>query len=456
MDRMLIVSADGHAGAPPETYREYLEERFHDDLELLIEDNRAWNDKAISQSRFGAETLDLIDRGDAIRGGGELGAYQLDRRLAEMDREGVAADVLIPGHQVSMMPFFGIHNRPASPELRQAGVRAYNRQLADDLAASDGRLYGISDPGPCVDMVETVAELHWIADHGFVGVAPPGQIDDPALPPLTSPAFEPFWAACAETGLVLNLHAGWGIGQVGGEVRKNAMADGEMSPEEMLERQMTADIRIDQFPRDSPIRTALTKPRRALWQLMLSGAFDRHPELRIVFTEVRADWVPATLAILDARFSDDRAGLTRKPSEYWEQHCYAAPSSPRPYELALRHEIGVDRLMFGMDYPHPEGTWPNTREWLRLVLGGVPEHEVRRFVGLNAVECYRLDGAKLERVAERIGITADEILGEGAAVDPALVRQFHARSGYSRPAEVVDSSFYADMIDEDTATLTTA
>jgi hypothetical protein len=234
-------------------------------------------------------------------------------------------------------------------------------------------------------------------------------------------------------------------------VRRNAMAE-DVSPEEMLARQMTADIRIDQFPKDSPIRLALTRPRRALWQLMLSGAFDRHPALRIVFTEVRADWVPATLEILDARFENDRNGLTKRPSEYWAQHCYAAPSSPRPYELALRYEIGVERLMFGMDYPHPEGTWPNTREWLRLALAGVPEQEVRRFVGLNAVECYGLDAAVLAPVAHRIGLTPQEVMA-GPEVDPALVAQFHARAGYSRPAEHIDASFYADMIDEDAAAL---
>jgi predicted TIM-barrel fold metal-dependent hydrolase len=455
MSRFLVVSADGHAGGPPELYLDYIEERYKPELEALIPDDTQWRDTAISQRRFSDETLALIDRGEAIKGGGEFGAWELDRRLVELDREGVAAEILIAGHQVSLLPFFGVINKPASAELRAAGVRAYHRHLADGMADSDGRLHGIADPGTCLDMDDTVAELRWVADHGFVGVAPPGQIDDPALPPLTSDYFEPFWSACVDSGLVLNIHAGWGFPQFGG-MNMNQMATGDTRPEDLLEMQMTADVRIDQFPKDSPIRLGLTKPRRALWMLMMAGVFDRHPDLKLVFTEVRADWVAATLSVLDKHFADGHGSLKMKPSDYWAQHCYAAPSSPRTYELADRHAIGVDRFMFGMDYPHPEGTWPNTREWLRNTLTGVSEDEARRFLGLNAVECYGLDEAKLSAIADKIGLLPAEVLGVTEPVNPDLVRNFHSRSGYSRPAEQVDEAFYVEMISEDEAVLAAA
>jgi predicted TIM-barrel fold metal-dependent hydrolase len=326
--------------------------------------------------------------------------------------------------------------------------------LAEGMQEAAGRIYGIADPGPCLDLDETVAELRWCADNGFVGVAPPGQIFDPELPPLTDSYHEPFWDACEELGLVLNIHAGWGFSQVGGSEAMIAFMSGEnRAPEDLLEMQMTADIRIDQFPKDSPIRQGLTRPRRALWQLMMAGVFDRHPGLKLVFTEVRADWVPATLDVLEKRFAEDRGTLTKSPREYWAQHCYVAPSSPRPYELAVRHDIGVDRLMFGMDYPHPEGTWPNTREWLRNTLAGIPEAEVRQFLGENAVECYGLDAAKLRTIADKIGLSIDEVLAPGSQIDERLVRQFHSRSGYTRPQEQVDASFYTEMIDEDAATV---
>ena len=151
----------------------------------------------------------------------------------------MAAEVLIPGHQVSMLPFFSVNNAPFAAELRAAGVRAYNRHLADGMADCGGRLVGIADPGPCLDIEATVRELRWVADHGFVGVAPPGQIYDPALPPLYDTSYEPFWAACAEAGLVLTLHAGYGIEQLGGMARGfnkdlKASMDGGDAAEEAL------------------------------------------------------------------------------------------------------------------------------------------------------------------------------------------------------------------------------
>src|ERR1700689_737209 len=159
MDKMLIVSADGHAGAPPDAYLDYIEEEYREDLMALGEIDRSWRDSAPTQRRYSDETLDLVDRGEAIRGGGEFGAYELDRRLKELDREGVAAEVLIPGHQVAMLPFFSVINHPYSAAHRAAGARAYHRQLADLMSESDGRLFGIGDSGPCIDMDATTHEL---------------------------------------------------------------------------------------------------------------------------------------------------------------------------------------------------------------------------------------------------------------------------------------------------------
>lgn len=446
---LVVVSADGHAGGPPELYREYLETEHHDALDALVEVDREWRDQAISQRRFSAQTLDLIDRGGAIRGGGELGAWELDRRLAELDREGVAAEVLIPGHQVSMLPFFSHINAAFPPQLRAAGARAYHRQLADMMAESGGRLFGIADPGPCLDLDATVRELHWLAAHGFVGVAPPGNVADPDLAPLVDPVWEPFWAACEELDLALTIHAAYGLPQFGD--RRREMAQMAEDPEGALMAQMAADISIDQFPADHPARQALTIPRRTVWQLMMGGVLDRHPGLRLVLTEVRADWVPAVIEVTERHFADGHAALARPPRQYWHDHVWVAPSSPRPYEVALRHVLGVDRFMFGMDFPHPEGTWPNTREWLADAFAGVPIEEARLMLGENAIDCYRLDAAPLRAVAERIGPRPADVAS--ARPPDALLAQFHARSGYQRPEEQVDPAFYEQLLAEDEAVL---
>ena len=86
--------------------------------------------------------------------------------------------------------------------------------------------------------------------------------------------------------------------------------------------------------------------------------FDRHPQIKVVFSEVRSDWLPDTLAYLDERFEKERHFTKLKPSEYFERHCYVAPSSPRPAEMKQRREIGIDRMLLGVDYPHVKGLGP--------------------------------------------------------------------------------------------------
>ena len=87
--------------------------------------------------------------------------------------------------------------------------------------------------------------------------------------------------------------------------------------------------------------------------------------------------MPSTLTYLDAIysqrfFSHIRETVKLKPSEYWERQCYVAASFMGPDESAMRHEIGLDKLMWGADYPHVEGTWPRTRKSLARCFRGIP------------------------------------------------------------------------------------
>jgi hypothetical protein len=178
-------------------------------------------------------------------------------------------------------------------------------------------------------------------------------------------------------------------------------------------------------------------PRRPMWQLMLGGVFDRHPNLKLVLTEIRLDWIPATLQHLDAVYERHRADLPakRKPSEYWQTNCLAGASFIHKAEVEMRHDIGVETILFGRDFPHPEGTWPNTKDWLRHAFAGVPEDEVRLMLGENAVRFLRLDRERLAEIARRIGPTIDDITGSGPEIRPELITNFDERGGYLKPAE---------------------
>src|SRR5262249_48660223 len=155
--------------------------------------------------------------------------------------------------------------------------------------------------------------------------------------------------------------------------------------------------------------------RQAMWQLMLGGVFDRHPDLKLMMTEVRADWIPATVRYLDAVFDANRDQLRTelRPSEIWQSNCLAAVSFMHKAEVAMRDEIGVDTMNFGRDYPHGESTWPNTRAYLHGLFQGVPEGEVRKILGENLIRFLDLDAKPLDEIAARIGPTLDEITGDG-------------------------------------------
>src|SRR5262249_36176268 len=161
----------------------------------------------------------------------------------------------------------------------------------------------------------------------------------------------------------------------------------------------------------------------AMWQLMMGGVFDRFPKLKLVLAEVYADWVPATIKYLDEQFEKNRKGLPARktPSEYWSSNCVAGLSFIRKYEEEARHAIGLHTVTFGRDYPHREGTWPNTTLWLHEAFAGVPANEVKAILADNPINFFDLDRATLAKIANRIGLTLEEITGPAPAIAPALL-----------------------------------
>jgi hypothetical protein len=172
-----------------------------------------------------------------------------------------------------------------------------------------------------------------------------------------------------------------------------------------------------------------------------------------MMTELRADWVPATLAFLDEQFAKHPHGLELTPSEYFYRNCALTPTSPHRVEVQIRHEIGVDHFCFGADIPHPESTWPHTREWIRHAFAGVPEDEVRKILGGNAIRFYNLDGTHLDEIAAKIGPTVEEVYG-GIDVDQQYLDNWQNRAGYLKPVEQINTGKLAELVEADFAQLT--
>lgn len=450
MDKMILVSADGHAGAQISTYRDYMDKNYIDALDDLEKENEFFTKMGVIQTRYSESKLDLIDKRGAIRSGGLEGAWNMKRRAREMDAEGIAGEILIPGHQLCTLPYFGMVNDPAPAELRAAGSRAYHRWLADEMSDASGRFVGVADSGPCLDMQATLEELKWVANHGFVSVSPPGTILDPNLPYILDPYFDPFWAACSDMELVLTLH-GYGLPQIDKSTLMNSMRGNSLALDD--EKRLEKSQKESRIPEDDYLGMAIYGTRQFLWQMMLGGVFDRFPKLKVVCTEIRADWVPATLKFLDTYFSQSSIKLKMKPSEYWAQHCFVVPSSPRRHEIDMRSEIGVNQLMLGVDYPHPEGMWPNTLDWIRATFSGVDEEDARLILGENAIRCYGLDRSALAKAADQIGLIATAVLSGEKLVKPELVKDFHDRADYLAKPENVDLHRVENLLDKDISDL---
>jgi predicted TIM-barrel fold metal-dependent hydrolase len=441
MDRMLFVSADGHAVMPEALWPEYLEPGFHDLLPRLIEENRRFTNAMLPLNDYdliydGVVTgshYDVFDQQRLFRDGQWAGGWDLDIRLAQMDQEGVAAEFVFPGYFRSTDLFFNVSNTVYPPEAAEAGIRAHNRWLHDAFGPAGDRLLLVGAVGRCLDLEVLLRELTWIADHGFTGTFMPGFTGHPDLPPLHDPHWEPVWALCADRNLALIVHGGYGM-EPGGNfealtgVFERVTAAGGSNADAV--RELRSGIFNDGFFVDM-------RCRRPLWQLMLGGVFDRHPGLRLMMTEVRADWIPDTIAHLDAAYDANRDAVpaTRRPSEYWQSNCMAGLSFMHRSEVAMRDKIGVATISFGRDYPHTEGTWPNTTDYLRTLFAGVPAEEVRMMLGENLADFLGLDRGALAPVVDRIGLTVDDVLGASPDLSADLLAHFDARCGLGKPAE---------------------
>jgi predicted TIM-barrel fold metal-dependent hydrolase len=380
-EHYVIISADCHGGAELLEYRDYLEHRYHEPFD-------AWaRDYAIPYE-------DLM---------GDDGGRNWDhaRRLADLEGDGIVAEVVFPN---TIPPFYPEPSlkvqMPGATEgdleLRWAGLRAHNRWLADFCAAAPGRRAGIAQI-MLHDVDAAVREVEWAAGAGLTGgILLPGAPPGSGLEPLYSPVYEPLWEACEDADLPLNHHSGSAVPPLGDQPVDNVMF--------LLEVTWWA--------------------HRALWHLIFGGVLERHPALQLVFTEQGTSWIPETLGTLDFFFS--RMGsstgsqeqewgaevvgkLSLRPSEYWRRQCHVGSSFMRPAEAALRHVVGIDKIMWGSDYPHKESSFPFSRAALRRTFAGLDAAEVQQMLGRNAAELYRFDMARLSEVAERVGPTHEEI-----------------------------------------------
>jgi len=437
-ENMIIVSLDGHAQMPNDRWADYLPKTYHDHLPKLQQEN-AWFTRMMSHFndlKLDASNYDVFDLEHALRNGGKKGLYDRDVRIQEMNRDGIAAEWIIAGDNGFVGLFYQSSNQEHPQQLCQAGVKGYDRWLFDTFGKDQDRcfLIGLLGSAPWRSMKEMIEELDWCRERGFRAGTMPNFVTYPGQPALYDRYWDPYWARLEEAGMPVWMHAGQGErqGELGAMMKRI---------NDQIEKQegSTFEHKIESLAKEFLFGKVFSsvKPRRAMWQMMLGGVFDRFPNLKLVLSEIYGDWMPPTLQMLDAEFERNRASIPakRKPSEYWQTNGINGLSFIRRCEVAMRNEIGVDTLGFGRDYPHAEGTWPNTRMWIRDALKGLSEQDARKIMGENAIRILGLNRNALTRIAAQYGPTMNDILGEGPEVPDSLIAHFNRRGHYSEPPE---------------------
>jgi predicted TIM-barrel fold metal-dependent hydrolase len=257
-----------------------------------------------------------------------------DARLAVMDDQGLAGCFLFPTLGVGMEEALA-HD----PAALVAAFAAFNRWLEDDWGYAYRERIFAAPMITLVDVDAAVREVSRVLDADARMICVKG---GPAhtTSGLTSPAdrrFDPFWAVVNESGMTVGIHSGdAGYGRY----------INDWEPYGSLEA----------F-RHSPLRSVISSDRppfETMAALVCQGLFDRFPNLRVASIEAGAEWVPALVKKLAKAYGQMPSSFASDPVDTFRRHVWVAPF----YEddmAVLKDVLGVDRLLFGSDWPHAEG-----------------------------------------------------------------------------------------------------
>ena len=397
---LVIVSADTHIGPRlVEDLRPYCPKNLLDDFDAYAGDLRAKREAAAANKEkvsFGG-TKPGPDWGVRFDNLQTPGHYDMHARLRDLDNDGVAAEVMFHDSQNGEpMPFQSDSlltrgtGEEQNFELLTAGRHIYNQWLADVCSIEPERHVGLMHL-PMWDIDAATKELEWARSVGLKGINFPAP--RPYFEPYNNPAWDPFFSACEDLGVALCNHGGAG-------------ASGGTYPGMMS----IAKFELSMMARICPMDL-----------LIYGGVFARHPKLHLVTTESPGVWWEFVLKEMDSIYLTDtnsygpneKKRVPRLPSEYANEQVWIGSSFHARFEAEDAIEKGyVDRVIWGSDYPHFEGTFqydakgpngePMTWAALRFTYAGLPIDDVERMLGRNAMNAYDLDYDALTKVAARI------------------------------------------------------
>ncbi|HEY5646421.1 MAG TPA: amidohydrolase family protein [Pseudomonadales bacterium] len=280
-----------------------------------------------------------------------------DLRLKDQDLDGIQAEVLYGILGASMR----LGDETAAAEM----MRVYNAWLADFCATHPERYAGLA----CIpnhDVDAAVAEIERVANAGVLRGIEIANTHE--MPPLFDPVWEPVWARAESARLPVHFHT------VGPPMAYDFKS---LAP---LQRRQAFACYMSSF--QLPMAKIIMEP-------IFGGVLESHPDMRLVIGESGIGWIPYILEHMDLEWEDQFKDLTltMKPSEYWRRQCHATYQSD-PIGVRLLDILGEDNIMWGSDFPHPDGVWPDSKAFIERELGQLPAATRRKLICENAAKLY--------------------------------------------------------------------
>jgi predicted TIM-barrel fold metal-dependent hydrolase len=304
------------------------------------------------------------------------GCFTQKDRLADMDLNHTEASLCFP----TVPRFCGqLFLNRRDMRLAELCVRAYNDWMIEEWGGGDGhgRLIPLTLV-PLWDAALAADEVRRCAAKGSHAVAFSESPSELGLPSIHTGEWEPFFAACNETGTVINMH-------IGSSSKQPVTSPGA--------------------PMIAMVALTTENSVHALVDWLLSGALERYGELKIALSEGQVGWMPFILERLDSAWRRSKNYdpsiyelLPQPPSHYMPNRVFACVFDDA-VGLANRDHVGMGQLMFETDYPHADSTFPESRQVAEKMIAesGLTESEAQQFLRTNAIACYDL---------QRYGITS--------------------------------------------------
>ena len=306
------------------------------------------------------------------------GCGSAEQRLREQDQDGIDAEVLFA---------LDVRNAAIKDKLaRIAVVQGFNDFFAEEYCAVDrDRLIGMAVL-PNSGVAEDIAEMERCKRMGLKGAWLSTFPSGKSFPTVED---DRFWSAALDLDMPLVVHTSFPT-KVGS--RETPLFKYPKEPEG--EKRPPTDF-VQRFARQAPHHSGSVE----ISQLIVAGVFDRFPKLQIYWAENNIGWLPYFGEQIDHEYATNRfwaerilglPRLKRLPSEYLKENAHWGFFEDR-IGIKLRHEIGVDRLMWSTDFPHIVTRWPNSLKTLESQMSDVPKDEQRKIVADNAIEFFHLD-----------------------------------------------------------------